>query len=512
MKLVNRFLLYSNIKRFVYVYPSVFRSMTTEAEIHAAAVPAKRKKNFERQRNTKHLEKKRFKAQQTGSIDYIVGLEVDEFRKKYNIENELPKYERFEEVVVEIKDLLASGDGIGYTQDKTTIAIVHFALPGDKIKARIYQVHNSSHITCEPVSIEEKSGSRRDDLVKCKYFGVCSGCQLQMMSMEDQLVHKRNVVRRAYDRLIFENGKLPEIGETIPSPIQYTYRTKLTPHFDLPKSGLKEGAQLNIGFNEKGRNRIVDIEECPIATQIINETLPIERLRIKDNIASYKRGATLVFRDSLVPAAFEDGSITEKMCVTDNRKYVYEKVENYKFKFLAGDFFQNNNAILPALIGHVKSLLVQSARNPLYLVDAYCGSGLFSICLSSLFKSVSGIEISQNAIDAAKENASLNELSNTDFVSGSAEKIFENIKYPPAETAVIIDPPRKGCDNVFLDQLMESGIATIVYVSCNVHTQARDIKYLCEKGSYDIQDIRGIDLFPQTVCKLNIYIYIYIVI
>ena len=131
------------------------------------------------------------------------------------------------------------------------------------------------------------------------------------------------------------------------------------------------------------------------------------------------------------------------------------------------------------------------------------------------FESVIGVEISADSVQYATRNAEQNNIPNASFITGSADKIFDVIKTPPDQTALIIDPPRKvpvrhgvsletnvcqGCDNSFLEQLVKFNPRIIVYVSCNVHTQARDIKYLFrgEQAKYRILAIRGFDLFPQT--------------
>ncbi|KAH8915960.1 S-adenosyl-L-methionine-dependent methyltransferase, partial [Atractiella rhizophila] len=112
-------------------------------------------------------------------------------------------------------------------------------------------------------------------------------------------------------------------------------------------------------------------------------------------------------------------------------------------------------------------------------------------------------EISSSSITYAKHNAKLNGIEDVDFVLGKAEEIFSSIDFPSADSVLIIDPPRKGCDSLFLDQVTTFKPETIVYVSCNVHTQARDVGYLLEKGQqkgYDlrIESLRGMDFFPQT--------------
>lgn len=147
---------------------------------------------------------------------------------------------------------------------------------------------------------------------------------------------------------------------------------------------------------------------------------------------------------------------------------------------------------------------------PTHLVDAYCGSGLFAISLQERFQKVAGVEIDANAIKRAKLNVELNSIAppeKMEFLAGSAEEIFASVQtFPRLRTALIIDPPRKGCDEAFLRQMLEFGAGTVVYVSCNVHSQARDMEVILqgevwldgEKRKYVVESVRGLDLFPQT--------------
>lgn len=231
----------------------------------------------------------------------------------------------------------------------------------------------------------------------------------------------------------------------------------------------------------------------------------------------------MLLRDSLL---LDDSTQPEKskgethICVTDHKGKVRERVGDMLFEFGASSFFQNNNAMLPSLVDYVKEAIFPSTPPsdgrklvpPTHLVDTYCGAGLFSIMLSPSFDHIAGIELSSESIAAATRNAELNGLSKDkiSFRTGDAADIFAAVQdFPPSETAVIVDPPRKGCDENFLKQLLSFRSSTVVYVSCNVHTQARDVGFLLktsgaevERGEktnkYVLESIRGFDLFPQT--------------
>ena len=167
--------------------------------------------------------------------------------------------------------------------------------------------------------------------------------------------------------------------------------------------------------------------------------------------------------------------------------------------YVTGEFFQVNPFILPSLVSYVVSEAAGDGSK--YLIDAYCGSGLFSLCGAVKFTSVVGIEVSQRAVQAAHQNAMNNKIDNVKFVEGKVESLFDEVKtmsgIVPEETAVIIDPSRSGCDKLFLNQLIEFAPQRIVYVSCNPSTQARDAAILTGHG-YAISRVTIYDMFPQT--------------
>jgi len=139
--------------------------------------------------------------------------------------------------------------------------------------------------------------------------------------------------------------------------------------------------------------------------------------------------------------------------------------------------------------------------NCMQLIDAYCGSGLFSLIAATCFDAVVGIEVSHMAVQAAKQNALANNISNVEFVEGKVQALFADVKRTQAidasQTAVIIDPSRKGCDLSFLNQVIDFAPQKVVYVSCNPTTQARDAHVLITNG-YVISRVTPFDLFPQT--------------
>ncbi|MEN8785976.1 MAG: class I SAM-dependent RNA methyltransferase [Akkermansiaceae bacterium] len=381
-------------------------------------------------------------------------------------------YEWHEIVELEIEAL--SNLGAGIAKPNGWVVFVPFALPGEKIRAKVWRNEaNCSH--ADLVEIIEPSPDRIDP--HCQHFATCGGCQYQHLPYEKQLEWKTRQVRELLSHMV---GIEAEVSPTIPSPKQWGYRSKITPHFQRPKPG----EDFPIGFLEfNRRTRLVDIYHCPIAMDEINEALQPIRDDVKSRAAEYKKGATLLLR------------ATDDRVETDHRAPVSEKVGDLKFNFLAGDFFQNNPFILDAFTGHAAEQAKGADQK--YLLDAYCGSGLFGLSLAKHFDEVVGIELSETSADWARRNARTNGIKNASFIAASAENLFADITFPSNQTSVLIDPPRKGCSIDFLNQLFSFGPSRVVYVSCNPATQMRDLKCFLEQG-YQIDNIQPFDLFPQT--------------
>jgi 23S rRNA (uracil1939-C5)-methyltransferase/tRNA (uracil-5-)-methyltransferase len=376
--------------------------------------------------------------------------------------------------VVELKIEALSNLGAGIAKPEGWVVFVPFALPGERIRAKVWR--NDTNCThADLVEILEPSPDRIEP--HCPHFATCGGCQYQHLPYEKQLEWKTRQVGELLWHMV---GIEAEVKATIPSPKQWGYRSKITPHFQRPKPG----EDFPIGFLEfNRRTRLVDVYNCPIAMDEINEVLQPIRDDVKRRAAEYKKGATLLLR------------ATEDRVETDHRAPVSEKVGDLKFNFLAGDFFQNNPFILDSFTGHA----AEQAKGPnqKYLLDAYCGSGLFGLTLAKNFEQVVGIELSETSADWARRNAKTNGIENASFIASSAEALFADITFPPEQTSVLIDPPRKGCSVDFLHQLFDFGPSRVVYVSCNPATQMRDLKSFLEKG-YKIESIQPFDLFPQT--------------
>ncbi|KOS48819.1 hypothetical protein ACN38_g280 [Penicillium nordicum] len=504
----------------------------------------------------KHFDGKRKKAKvdknnKSSGHDEVLLCDINQLLKRNETEQDndsepLSLPEKFTEIDVKIVELSSTGDGLALAENGKYVYVVPFTVPGDTVRVKLVKHFEPlSYSLTDFVKVIEPGPQRNDALIGCKYFGECSGCQLQMMSYDDQLAHKRRIVEKAYANF---SGLIPElvptIGETFASPMQFGYRTKLTPHFAHGGAGKgsKDGEEPKvppIGFTYKNRRLDMDIEDCPLGTDIVRRGLTSERKRVAENIRSYKRGATLLMRESTarIPkdaAPTSEGEtptvggiaatpnadtgdvirierenyIEEKRCVTDNNATSFEYVDDYIFSNKAGAFFQNNNSILSGFTEYIRSQAIpagndQDAKPIKYLLDAYSGSGLFTITLSPLFKSSLGVDIGGDSIVSARENARANNLPNTGFAAADAATLFKDVPYPSDQTLLVIDPPRKGCSEDFLRQMLEFKPRRVVYVSCNVHTQARDVAVMVQGDEkqnvrYEIESVRGFDFFPQT--------------
>jgi 23S rRNA (uracil1939-C5)-methyltransferase/tRNA (uracil-5-)-methyltransferase len=381
-------------------------------------------------------------------------------------------FEYRQEIELTIDSLTNLGSGIGRMDG--WVVFVPFSLPGERVKARVYRNDkNCSH--ADLIEVLLPSPDRVEP--RCPLFGECGGCQYQHLDYPKQLEWKARQVGELMKHMA---GIEFPVNPCLSTEQTWHYRSKITPHFDGPRDGVIGP----IGFLANGqRFRIVDVPQCTIAMDEINAALPETRAGIRARAHTFKRGSTVLMRATV-------GRVE-----SDFKATASERVGDLTFQFLAGDFFQNNPFILPAFTGYVARQAASGGAR--FLVDAYCGSGLFALTLARHFEKVAGVEVSETSCEWARKNAAANRVSNATFLTAPAEHIFAEINFPAAETAVVIDPPRKGCTPEFIDQLVAFGPARVVYVSCDPATQIRDLKLL-GIGGYQLEDVQPFDLFPHT--------------
>jgi tRNA/tmRNA/rRNA uracil-C5-methylase (TrmA/RlmC/RlmD family) len=292
----------------------------------------------------------------------------------------------------------------------------------------------------------------------CRYFGECGGCQYQHIAYPVQLQLKHKQICDLFQRIGGIDAAL--IAPVIPCPQPYGYRNRIM----IRSQWNKPEQKLNIGFVRWDGGLVEDIEECRIAEPVLNEE--IRRVRAHP---PPKGGIKIVLR---VPP------------------------ENWEVP--PDSFFQNNFFLLPKLVETVHGFLRDSGAR--HLVDLYCGVGFFGIELAKAVESFAGVEYDQRAIQAARRNAAARNIGNGAFLASQVESVLPEIlkKFPPAQTTVVLDPPRKGCPPQTLQLLRESGPAQVIYVSCHPATMARDLNILCSNGVFELARVQPLDMFPQT--------------
>ncbi|KAL7541343.1 hypothetical protein ACHAXR_010828 [Thalassiosira sp. AJA248-18] len=390
------------------------------------------------------------------------------------------------------------------------VVFVPNVIPGELVQIRIYRNY-ASYSDADLLQIIEPSPDRIEP--QCSLATICGGCQYQHIKIDRQRKMKTMQVQDLFERLGgFQTNEFPTVLDTLGTEEVFGYRSKITPHYEAPMTKKERKKAQNdhgdtiaskyceigsIGFKQKASRRLVDVPFCHIATPAINDELEKVREDKREEarqglLKKPTKGATLLLRDS-------DGVVE-----TDHNVYVNATVKDLTFRFQAGNFFQNNPFMLPKMVDLVVDAATKespSGKSMTHLIDCYCGSGLFALGSSSSFDVCVGIEVNQKAVEEARENAALNGIQNCDFVSASAEAIFQSrdpvravttkesagecenkdllvCDFPRESTVVVVDPPRKGCSEEFLQQLNDYQPARVVYMSCDPATQARDAKLL----------------------------------
>ncbi|XBW35048.1 hypothetical protein QEN19_000612 [Hanseniaspora menglaensis] len=478
---------------------------------------------------------------------------------------ELAKYHRLVKNI-EILEVTSQGEGLGliaspFENKKKQVVIVPFALKGDIVNVHVHTT-NELLVHADLVDVVRESPLRDNSLINCKYFGICQGCNYQHTEYKNQMKLKKQTIVSAYKyfapKLFSELQTQSKFKEVVESPRKYKYRTKITPHASIAKSTKREALEKleknepitnipNLGFEKSNKHywraehktdlqlqennkfgSILDVENCSISTDLVNNGLKVSKQKLINEFPTFKNNQYNVFirektttteptlkdiEENLVlpehtnatsPAFEKLDKDSFRSSTSNQRQTIQEIVCGKKFDFVANEFFQINTSILPLVIEHVltNSKIEDVESKERYLVDAYCGSGFIGIACSDKMDKVLGVEVSERAAKSAAENAKLNNIENCKFIAGDAEKIFKEVDIPAELTTVIMDPSRKGSNQGFLDQLSAYSPAKIIYISCNVNTQARDMEYFLKETKngdlYVIDHVTGFDFFPQT--------------
>jgi len=433
---------------------------------------------------------------------------------------------------IEISGMTHEGQGVGRINNFPIF--VDGAILGEMVLVKIIKT-NASYAFGKLISIVSPSENRVAPF--CRVYGKCGGCSLQHMTYQAQLDFKTNVVKEALKRI----GKLENVlvHDTIGMQGEdsgyghnnFCYRNKA----QYPV-GMGESGQV-IGFYAKRSHRIIESDECGIQDKRSNDIRRVVLKFIKENdISVYNEvdGKGLV-RHLMTRVGFKTGEIMVVLVVNRKNlphsellvesliakipeiKSIYlninkentniilgeknikiygsdtiaEYIGEFKFNISPLSFFQVNPVQTEVLYSKVLEYAGLTGNEVVF--DLYCGIGTISLFLSQKAKKVYGVEVIEDAVADARKNAELNGVTNVEFIVGEVEKVIPQVK----ADVVVVDPPRKGCDESTLETLVKTKPNRIVYVSCNPATLARDLKYMSERG-YMVVEVQPVDMFPHT--------------
>lgn len=436
-----------------------------------------------------------------------------------------------EEYIVEIVDNGYEGEGIAKIQDY--IVFIPNTIKGEMIKVRIIKVL-SSYAYGKAVQIIKRSSYRIQE--ECNSYVQCGGCCLRHMQYEQTLQIKQANIQQLVDKTLKQKIIIePVIGMGNP----YFYRNKA----QYPVGQDNEGKPI-VGIYAKRSHRIIPLQNCkiqePVTEKIAKEILKwmkensvpgyneekqtgiIRHIVIKVAKQTKQIMCILVINQKKLP---KEKELVERLikefpdiktivknvnCKNTNvilgeenstlygEGYIYDKLGEYTFKISPLSFYQVNSIQAEALYyTAIEMAEVKEGSNKIAF-DLYCGIGTITLFLSNYFKTVYGIEIVKQAIEDAKENAKLNDITNTEFIAGDVEqvvtKLIQEKKIKP--DVIFVDPPRKGLDNTTIQNILKVKPEKIVYISCNPSTLVRDLEKIQE--NYEVKKIQPVDMFPYT--------------
>lgn len=377
-------------------------------------------------------------------------------------------------VTISIETVAFGGEGLGRLRNMALF--VPFTAEGDVVEAQVTEV-KKSFARGRLVRIIEPSTFRVEP--RCLYFGHCGGCAYQHIKYDRQLQFKKQQLKDAFERI----GKLPAspVTDIIPSPVIYGYRGKADFHVETASDGRRL-----IGFKDMN-GQLVEIERCEIVDNSINKNLDFLRKKVA-------RGAIPVSgnRFSVWSGTSPDASIP-----SGKRPVIERTIGKHSFTVPADGFFQANTVLVEKLVDEVNRL--SNLKGTERVVDAYCGVGLFSLFLAHAAGSIYGIDTNGDTIRCARFNAKKAGINNVNFVKGDAGEKLRSRFAAAGKTVdvIILDPPRSGCNERTLSAVSQIRPRKLIYVSCNPATQARDCRYLTDRGLI-LNNLIPIDMFPQT--------------
>lgn len=450
------------------------------------------------------------------------------------------EYKKNDMLTVTIEDMGHDGEGIGKIDGYTVF--VKDALIGDTVSAKIIKA-KKNYGYARLMEILKPSPDRVEPL--CPYARQCGGCQIQALSYNKQLEYKQNKI---WNNLMRIGGFSPEeihmeliMGMEEP----FHYRNKA----QFPVGTDKEG-NLVTGFYAGRTHSIIPNRRCYLGVEVNEKILDIIlKYMTRNHISAYdeEKGKGLV-RHVLIRSGFTSGELMVCLVINGTKipyseqlveeltkipgmtsisininrektnvilgrevkvlwgqEYITDSIGSVSYQISPLSFYQVNPVQTRKL--YEKALEFADLKGNETVWDVYCGIGTISLFLAQKAKQVYGVEIVSAAIEDAKRNARLNQIENAEFFVGKAEEVLpgfyeEYSRTHPGENAradvIVVDPPRKGCEESVLDTMVKMQPERIVYVSCDSATLARDLRILCDRG-YRIDRCVGCDMFPQTV-------------
>ncbi|MGH4050958.1 MAG: 23S rRNA (uracil(1939)-C(5))-methyltransferase RlmD [Clostridium sp.] len=429
-----------------------------------------------------------------------------------------------------IENLEFPSQGIAYHEGEKVL--IKNTLPGQKVIAKVSKK--------KKIGVEAKLVKILEDVdykiePKCTITEFCGGCSHQFLSYEKQLDFKKQQVLKLFEEAEIEDFEFLGIER---SPEVFEYRNKMEFTFgDFLKNG-----ELTLGMHTKGRSfSIVTVDDCRIVDVDFREILKLVLGYFKElKLPHYKvmehegylrnlvvrkaknTGEILVNIVTTTQIDFDlseitnflkelkcDGTITgiihtSNDCLSDivqsdkteilfGRDYIIEKLLDLKFKINPFAFFQTNTKGAEKLYSLVRDFLGDSSDKVVF--DLYCGTGTIGQIVAAKAKKVLGIELIEEAVAAANENAKINGLDNCEFIAGDIAKVIKEVKYKP--DSIILDPPRAGVHPTALDYVIKFDAKHIVYVSCNPKSLVVDLKEMIDRG-YKVNKVILMDMFPHT--------------
>ncbi len=450
------------------------------------------------------------------------------------------QYKKGQIIDLKIDSVASLGQGIGEYEGMKVF--VDGTVGGDRVKAAFTRI-KKNYAEAELKEIKTASADRINPV--CPHFEKCGGCQFQYLAYDKQVEMKKTYVIDALERI--GGIKNPPVCEVKKMEEPFNYRNKMEYSF-----GYDSDMNYALGFHvPKRRYDIVDIESCALQPVFFNEILnAVKRFSSEKNWLPYRYSVNEGFMRSLyireglntgqvmvnivtdedLPDNFNEeirelAGILKKLKddrrktvsiyhsvrisrrgmpkrITENllfgEKSFFEKMtlrngDSLKFEILPQAFFQVNTKQAEVLYSEVIEMAAEKTHGVIY--DLYCGTGTIGLFLAKYADQVYGIEISPEAIQAARENAKINNIFNMDFLAGDTTKMLKNVRELPS--LIVVDPPRAGLNEKIIRKINHLSPKSIIYVSCNPASLARDTKMLMEFG-FRLKKVKPVDMFPQT--------------